>query len=63
MGEEGSGWSMRLSTLGGEYANEQRSRAFALWTRNRDTGEIEQEDSPGSWSVIVRENIEVPPGV
>jgi hypothetical protein len=54
---------MRLSTLGDEYANEQRSRAFALWTRNRDTGEIEQEDSPGSWSVIVRENIEVPPGV
>jgi hypothetical protein len=46
-----------------DHANEQRSRAFALWTRNRDSGEIEPEDAPGSWAIIVRENIEVPPGV
>jgi hypothetical protein len=46
-----------------DHAQEQRSRAFALWTRNRDSGEIEPEDAPGSWAMIVRDNIEVPPGV
>jgi hypothetical protein len=46
-----------------EHANEERSRAFALWTRNRNSGEIEPEDEPGSWAMIVRDNIEVPPGV
>jgi hypothetical protein len=46
-----------------DHAGERCSRAFALWRRNPETGEAEPEDSPGSWAVIVRENIEVPAGV
>ena len=46
-----------------DHANEKRSRAFTLWRRNRDSGEIEPEDASGSWAMIVRDNIEVPPGV
>jgi len=45
------------------HANDKQSRAFALWTTNRYSGEMEPEDAPGIWAMIVRDNIEVPRSV